>query len=73
VKYSKDDLNIAASILGIIIVISGVCDLLDVGSKKVLKAVNFGCTGIIGILVQMPATKHPTTEDLEEKDGNDGE
>lgn len=66
-KLSKKDLNLFATILGIVGGISLVLGGNDVIPQKIANSIAGICTILSGYLVQKPADAHPTTEELENK------
>jgi len=66
-KFNKNQLDLLATIFG---VIAGICLVLtnqQVGDRKLVGTVGGISTVLLGIITQRPADAHPTTEDIEEK------
>jgi len=67
-KFNKNQLDLLATILGAIAGIFTVLGTQQVISPKVAGTVSGIATVLLGIIVQRPADKRPTTEEVEEKE-----
>lgn len=65
-KFSKRQLDSAATLLGLIVGISGVLVQFDVVPEKLGGTVGGIATVLLGYIVQRPADAHPTTEETED-------
>lgn len=66
-RLNKNQLNLLGTIFGAIAGISGVLGTNEVISPKIAGAVGGTAMVLLGIVTQQPASAHPTTEDVEEK------
>ena len=64
---NKNQLNLLGTALGAIAGIASVLGSQNVISPKIAGAVGGCATVLLGVVVQRPATSHPTTEDAEER------
>ena len=64
-KFTKPQLDALGTLCGLI---AGVCAVLttqEVGDRKLIGTVGGIATVVLGYVVQHPAKRHPTTEDVE--------
>lgn len=64
-KFTKPQLDFLGTLCGLI---AGICTVLitqEVGDRKLIGTVGGVATVVLGYVVQHPAGKRPTTEDLE--------
>lgn len=65
-RLNKNQLNILGTTLGAIAGIASVLGSQNIISPRIAGAVGGCATVLLGVVVQRPATSHPTTEDVEE-------
>lgn len=68
IKLNKNQLDLLSTAFG---AIAGICTVLtiqQVGNAKIVGTVGGVSTVLLGIVTQRPASAHPTTEDVEEKE-----
>lgn len=68
IKFNKKQLDILASVFGLIAGVSGVFVVNDVAPKKLWGTTGGIATVLLGYITQRPASTRPTTEQAEEQE-----
>lgn len=71
IKLSKKQLDLCASIFGLVAGIGGVFVVNDVAPKKFWGTTAGVATFLLGYVTQRPASTNPTTEQAEEEEINE--
>lgn len=64
-KFTKPQLDALGTVCGLIAGICGVLTVQEVGNPKIIGTVGGVATVVLGYVVQHPAKRHPTTEEVE--------
>lgn len=64
-NFTKPQLDAIGTVCGLVVGVCGVLTSQEIGNPKLVGTVGGVAAVVLGFVVQKPATRHPTTEDVE--------